>query len=96
MATRWRRLPTATGFGCFGIVGGSRPAALVPVSLSRYISGHDQRRHHAETDRKMVQFRNFIVHRYERVDVAILADLVNRQLDDFDQFRQEILDYVQR
>lgn len=44
----------------------------------------------------MVQFRNFIVHRYERVDVAILADLVNRQLDDFDQFRQEILDYVQR
>ncbi|MFW6183818.1 MAG: type VII toxin-antitoxin system HepT family RNase toxin [Chloroflexota bacterium] len=46
--------------------------------------------------RKMVQFRNFIVHRYERVDVAVLADLVNRQLDDFDQFRQEILDYVER
>lgn len=44
---------------------------------------------------KMVQFRNFIVHRYERVDVAILADLLNHQLDDFDRFREEILAYVQ-
>jgi uncharacterized protein YutE (UPF0331/DUF86 family) len=44
----------------------------------------------------MVQFRNFIVHRYDRVDVAILAEMVNQFLDDFDKFRTEILLYVQR
>jgi len=42
----------------------------------------------------MVQFRNFIVHRYEKVDTAILVDMVNRRLSDFDRFRSEILDYV--
>jgi len=42
---------------------------------------------------KMVQFRNFIVHRYERVDVAILVDMVNRRLPDFDRFRDEVLAY---
>jgi uncharacterized protein YutE (UPF0331/DUF86 family) len=46
--------------------------------------------------RKMVQFRNFIVHRYDRVDVAILAEMVNQFLGDFDKFRTEILLYVQR
>lgn len=44
---------------------------------------------------KMVQFRNFIVHRYERIDVEILANMVNRYLPDFEKFRDEILDYVQ-
>lgn len=43
---------------------------------------------------KMVQFCNFIVHRYERVDVAILADMVNRRLPDFERFRDEVLAYV--
>ena len=42
----------------------------------------------------MVRFRNFIVHRYERIDVEILAAVVNRQLPDFEQFRDEILAYV--
>lgn len=46
--------------------------------------------------RKMVQFRNFIVHRYDRVDVTIWADMVNQFLADFDKFRTEILLYVQR
>jgi uncharacterized protein YutE (UPF0331/DUF86 family) len=45
--------------------------------------------------RKMVQFRNFIVHRYDRVDVAILVEMVNQFLCDFDKFRTEILLYVQ-
>lgn len=45
--------------------------------------------------RKMVQFRNFIVHRYERVDIAILVDMVNRRLGDFERFRTEILAYAQ-
>jgi uncharacterized protein YutE (UPF0331/DUF86 family) len=46
--------------------------------------------------RQMVQFRNFIVHRYERVDIAILVDMVNRHLPDFERFRDEILAYVRR
>ena len=46
--------------------------------------------------RKMVQFRNFIVHRYDRVDVAILAEMVNKFLGDFERFRTEILSYAQR
>jgi hypothetical protein len=33
---------------------------------------------------------------YERVDVAILVDMVNRRLADFERFRIEILNYVQR
>jgi uncharacterized protein YutE (UPF0331/DUF86 family) len=45
---------------------------------------------------KMIRFRNFIVHRYERVDVEILADMVNRHLADFEHFRSEILNYVRR
>jgi uncharacterized protein YutE (UPF0331/DUF86 family) len=49
-----------------------------------------------EAYEKMVRFRNFIVHRYERVDVEILADMVNRRLADFEHFRSEILNYVQR
>ncbi len=44
--------------------------------------------------RKMVQFRNFIGHRYERVDVNILADMVNHRLSDFERFREELLAYV--
>jgi len=43
----------------------------------------------------MIRFRNFIVHRYERVDVEILANMVNRYLADFERFRDEILAYVQ-
>jgi len=46
--------------------------------------------------RQMVRFRNFIVHRYERVDVEILVEMVNRHLEDFVQFRREILVYAQR
>jgi uncharacterized protein YutE (UPF0331/DUF86 family) len=49
-----------------------------------------------EAYRRMIQFRNFIVHRYERVDVAVLVDVVNHRLTDFDQFKAEVLAYVQR
>lgn len=47
-----------------------------------------------EPYRKMVQFRNFIVHRYERIDPAILADVVNRRLGDFDLFRKQVMAYA--
>ena len=49
-----------------------------------------------EPYRKMVQFRNFIVHRYERIDPAILADVVNRRLGDFDLFRKLVMAYAAR
>jgi uncharacterized protein YutE (UPF0331/DUF86 family) len=44
--------------------------------------------------RRMVQFRNFIVHRYERIDLSILVEIVNRHLKDFERFKKEVLDYV--
>lgn len=44
--------------------------------------------------RKMVQFRNFVVHRYERIDVEILAEIVNNRLVDFEIFRNEALRYA--
>jgi uncharacterized protein YutE (UPF0331/DUF86 family) len=46
--------------------------------------------------RKMVQFRNFVVHRYERMDVAILVDMVNHRLSDFERFRAEVQKYAKR
>jgi uncharacterized protein YutE (UPF0331/DUF86 family) len=47
-----------------------------------------------ESYRKMIRFRNFIVHRYEQIDLTILADMVNHRLPDFEQFRDEVLAYV--
>ena len=44
--------------------------------------------------RQMIQFRNFIVHRYDRVDVTILVDVVNNRLADIEQFRSEVLRYI--
>jgi uncharacterized protein YutE (UPF0331/DUF86 family) len=49
-----------------------------------------------EAYRQMVRFRNFIVHRYERVDSDVLIDVVNHRLADFERFRTEIIAYVQR
>ncbi len=49
-----------------------------------------------EPYRKMIQFRNFIVHRYEKVDTAILVEIINRRLSDFEAFREEISRYVYR
>jgi len=44
---------------------------------------------------RMVQLRNFLVHRYERIDPEALVNMVNRHLGDFEKFRDEILAYVQ-
>jgi uncharacterized protein YutE (UPF0331/DUF86 family) len=46
--------------------------------------------------RRMVQFRNFVVHHYEQIDTAILVDIVNRRLGDFERFRNEISAYANR
>lgn len=44
---------------------------------------------------KMVQFRNFIVHRYESVASGVLAEMVNQHLGDFERFREEVMAYAQ-
>jgi len=49
---------------------------------------------HDEAYFKMVQFRNFVVHRYERVDDDILSAMVNQRLSDFEQFRNDVMNYV--
>ncbi len=45
---------------------------------------------------KMIQFRNFIVHRYEQIDAEILASMCNKHLTDYKQFKTEILEYVRQ
>ena len=44
----------------------------------------------AERYRMMIQFRNFVVHRYERVDAAILVDILRNRLGDLAAFRDEV------
>ena len=70
------------------------PAATGRDALDRVIQMGILGRHDAYL--KMVQFRNFLVHRYERVDNEILLDIVNRRLVDFERFRNEILTYIRR
>lgn len=44
----------------------------------------------AERYRPMIQFRNFVVHRYERVDSAVLVEILECHLDDLTSFRNEV------
>lgn len=46
--------------------------------------------------RQIIQFRNLVVHRYEYVDVAILAEILNHHLTDFEMFRHQVLRHVSR
>jgi len=48
-----------------------------------------------EAYRQMVRFRNFIVHRYDRIEVTVLVDVVNHRLPDFERFKEDVLNYVQ-
>ena len=45
--------------------------------------------------RQMVQFRNFVVHRYDHIDETVLAEVLNSHLPDFERFRDEVLAYAQ-
>ena len=47
----------------------------------------------AEKYKKMVQFRNFIVHRYESIDDEELVYICNNQLKDFKSFIEELEQY---
>ena len=42
---------------------------------------------------KMIKFRNFIVHDYDRVDNAIVYSILTENLDDIRKFREEVLNY---
>lgn len=46
----------------------------------------------AELCRRMVAFRNIVVHRYLQVDVAVLQRIVERDLDDLLGFVRSIRD----
>ena len=42
---------------------------------------------------KMIKFRNFIVHDYDRVDNAIVYSILTENLGDIRKFREEVLSY---
>lgn len=42
---------------------------------------------------EMVKFRNFIVHRYQKIDSVILYDIITNKLDDYRKFIDEIRNY---
>lgn len=44
----------------------------------------------AERYRDMIQFRNFVVHRYENVDSAVLLSIIDNHLEDLVAFRNEV------
>ena len=44
----------------------------------------------ADRYRPMVQFRIFVVHRYERVDSSVLVNILRQHLDDLSAFRDEV------
>ncbi|NLF39814.1 DUF86 domain-containing protein [bacterium] len=45
---------------------------------------------------RMAGFRNIVVHRYENVDVEVLAGIVSRNLCAFTAFRNDVKNYVRR
>lgn len=47
----------------------------------------------ASAYKKMVQFRNFVVHRYETIETAILVGILRGDLGDFDRFIAEVLEH---
>ncbi|MCW5211634.1 DUF86 domain-containing protein [Desulfobulbus sp. TB] len=49
-----------------------------------------------EPFRQMVQFRDLIVHRYERVEPEILVGVMNKHLQDFRLFQKEVLRYISK
>lgn len=72
---------------------GQAPAATGGVAIERCMQLGALASH--QNYHKMVQFRNFMVHRYEHVDSAILINIIDHHLTDFERFRDDILNYVQ-
>jgi len=49
-----------------------------------------------KTYEKMAAFRNLIVHYYERIDDEVVFGVFRRNLNDFDLFASEILEYLSK
>ena len=43
---------------------------------------------------KMAKFRNIIVHQYEKADPEIVISILQRNIDDFQKFSDEIIGYL--
>ena len=43
---------------------------------------------------KMAKFRNVIVHNYDKVDAAIVITVLKNHLDDFEQFKEAIVEVL--
>ena len=71
---------------------GRPPAPTAALSLSRLqevgVIANAERYH------PLVRFRNFIVHRYEDVDLSIVYGILTRHLDDFQEFDREVRAYT--
>jgi len=56
------------------------------LALKRVISSEDPYL-------KMIKFRNFIVHDYDKVNNAVVYSILTKNLDDIRNFRDEVLSY---
>lgn len=45
---------------------------------------------------KVIGFRNILVHDYLKIDYEIVAEKINKNLDDFDIFARQVAEYVQK
>ena len=45
---------------------------------------------------RMAKFRNVVVHQYEGVDAAIVISILAKHLNDFEQYRDEVLTYLSK
>jgi len=43
---------------------------------------------------KMANFRNVVVHQYEKIDPSIVVSILHRNLGDFDRYKESILRYL--
>ena len=43
---------------------------------------------------KMAKFRNVVVHQYETIDPTIVVSILHRNLDDFEKYKNAIIDYL--
>ena len=47
-----------------------------------------------EAFEKMAKFRNIIVHDYEKIDAGIVLGILQKNLNDFEGFKEAIIDYL--
>jgi uncharacterized protein YutE (UPF0331/DUF86 family) len=45
---------------------------------------------------RMAKFRNVVVHQYEGVDAGIVISILTKHLNDFEQYRDAVLAYLNK